>query len=88
MNPAKYPVKFWRSSIYAVSKRYEIPYAILYSRVKGTREKITTKLVNGIKCLNKWGFGLSRKEILEVVGSYVNENQIKSNFNNGMPGED
>nr|CAI5868906.1 unnamed protein product [Callosobruchus analis] len=41
-----------------------------------------------IKTLAKWGFGLSRKEILELVGDFVCKNDIKTPFKNGLPGED
>jgi len=26
--------------------------------------------------MEKWGFGLSKKEVLETIGRYVNENKI------------
>ena len=39
--------------------------------------------------MEKWGFGLSRKEVLQIVADYVKENQININkFKDGMPGED
>ncbi|CAG4996929.1 unnamed protein product [Parnassius apollo] len=38
--------------------------------------------------MEKYGFGLTRKEVLEVVGQYVVENNIETPFKNGTPGED
>jgi hypothetical protein len=38
--------------------------------------------------MEKHGFGLTRKELLETVGQYVSANVIKSPFKNGVPGED
>lgn len=91
-----------QSTIYGASKRYKIPYVTLHSRIKGIRGKKKEnkgrptsipiaeelKLANGLKTLEKWGFGLSRKEVFEVVGKFVRENNIKTNFKDGVPGED
>lgn len=91
-----------RRTIYGASKQFKIPYVTLYSRIKGIRGKkkhnkgrptnipITEemKLANGLRTLEKWGFGLSRKEVFELVGKFINENKIKTNFKNGVPGED
>lgn len=38
--------------------------------------------------MEKHGFGLTRKELLETVGQYVSDNNIKNPFKNGVPGED
>jgi hypothetical protein len=38
--------------------------------------------------MEKWGFGLSRKEILQLVGECVNANKLKTQFKKGIPGED
>ncbi|CAH1954589.1 unnamed protein product [Acanthoscelides obtectus] len=46
------------------------------------------KLVNAIKTMEKWGWGLSRKEVLELVGKYVTKNNIKTPSKDGIPGED
>lgn len=91
-----------RKTIYSASKQFKIPYVTLYSRIRGIRGKKQdnkgrpinipiadeTKLANGLKTLEKWGFGLSRKEVFEVVRMFVIENKIKTNFKDGVPGED
>lgn len=82
--------------------KFGIPYHTLYCRVIGKRgQKRTgrgtitvftsqeeTELADGIKTMEKWGFGLSRKEVLKIVQKYVIENDIKTPFNHRMPGED
>jgi hypothetical protein len=46
------------------------------------------KLVLCLKTLEQWGFGLTRKELLEKVGQFVRKNHIDTPFKNGTPGED
>lgn len=38
--------------------------------------------------MEKFGFGLTRKELLETVGQYVAANGIQNPFKSGVPGED
>lgn len=38
--------------------------------------------------MEKWGFGLSRKEVLQTVADFVKENHIKTQFKDAKPGED
>lgn len=45
------------------------------------------KLANGIKALEKWGFGLTRREVLKLVVSYIMTNGIVY-FKDGFPGEE
>lgn len=91
-----------RTTIYRASKMYAIPYVTLHSRIKGIRgakkeEKgrpITipiedeTRLANCLKIAEKWGYGFSRKEVIELVARFIKDNNIKNNFKNGVPGED
>ncbi|CAB3222663.1 unnamed protein product [Arctia plantaginis] len=74
---------------------YGIPFATLYSRVKGTRgaikktkgrrtalrEHVENILATSIKTLAKWGFGLSLKEILDLVDLELRPKQFKSRSN-------
>ncbi|CAH0730988.1 unnamed protein product, partial [Brenthis ino] len=46
------------------------------------------KLVSCLHIMEKNGFGLSREEILNMVGDYVNRNEISTPFKNGIPGKD
>ncbi len=97
-------IKNERLSIPTAASRYGIPYQTLYARVTGRRGKVKTgrgrgtalsqeveeELANGLRVMEKWGFGLSRAEILELVQVYVmkNELQEKVPFQQGKPGED
>ena len=38
--------------------------------------------------MEKWGFGLSRSEVLENVAHFVKENNLKTQFKDGYPGAD
>lgn len=51
-------------------------------------DEIEKNLVRVISALNKWGFGLSKSEILDLVQAYVLKNNIKTPFHNGRPGDD
>jgi hypothetical protein len=37
--------------------------------------------------MEKWGFGLSKKEVLETIGGHVSENKIPTPFRGGVPGD-
>lgn len=59
-----------------------------YGRSRDISKEYEDKLASGIKTMEKWGFWLSRKEILTLVGKYVKANNIKTQFKNGVPGEE
>ena len=89
-------------TVYRAAKEYGIPKITLYSRLKGKRgvksqtlgrstaipPEHETKLASCLKVMEKWGFGLSRKEIIEIVAIYVAKNGLVTPFRNGIPGED
>ncbi|CAG4965383.1 unnamed protein product [Colias eurytheme] len=50
-------------------------------------EEIEKKLAINLHEMEKYGFGLSRTEIMELVGDYVTKNMIKNPFKNGMVGQ-
>lgn len=91
-----------RMTYYRACKTYQIPFSTLYSRVKGTRGaksdkkgkptallvETERKIVEGIRVIEKWGFGLTRKEIIELVGQHVKANNIKTPFKDNVPGSD
>lgn len=66
-----------------LQKKYGIPTTSLFDRVKenyntnivGRRAAIPwdeeIKLAYGIRTMEKWGFGLSRQEVLHLVENYV-----------------
>lgn len=86
----------------AASKNYSIPYSTLQCHLTGRRGKKSQTggrctalkkedeelLVQYLKTLEKSGFGLSRKELLDVIQQYVNRNKIQTPFKNGRPGKD
>ena len=38
--------------------------------------------------MKKWGFGLSKQEVLETISRHVNENKISTPFRGAVPGDD
>ncbi|KAK4871961.1 hypothetical protein RN001_016085 [Aquatica leii] len=46
------------------------------------------RLIECVTTMEKWGWGLTRAEIRRIVGDYVNQNNIKTPFKDGYPGED
>lgn len=95
-------VKSGIRSLRMAAKKYSIPYSTLQCHLTGRRgvksetggrptalkKKDEEKLVHYLKSLEKSGFGLSRKELLEVVQQYVLKNKIPTPFKNGKPGKD
>jgi len=95
-------VKNGGMTIYRAAKLYKIPKATLFKHVKGSRGvKSQTlgrptalpfheekKIVECLKLMEKRGYGLSKKEILETIGRYVKENKIPTPFRGGVPGDD
>ncbi|CAH2006301.1 unnamed protein product [Acanthoscelides obtectus] len=95
-------VKSGQMSIYRASLMYHIPKNTLSDHVKGRRGQKSstygrrtdlsfeeeTCLADCIRCMEKWGFGLTRKELLGIVEDYVKTNKIKTQFKNDKPGED
>lgn len=89
-------------TIRGASKTYNIPTTTIRDHVKKKRGlkscnmgrspaipvDLEVKLADGIKSLEKWGFGLSRYEIMEIVRIFVEENNLKTPFKNNKPGED
>lgn len=46
------------------------------------------KLAKYLKIMGKWGFGLTKIAVLNIVQEFVQKNQIKSSFKDGRPGKD
>ena len=102
VNMAVENVKSGRITLYRAVKLYKIPKATLFKHVKGLRGvKSQTlgrqtalpfpedkKIAGCRKLMEKWSFGLSKKEVLETIGRYVNENKIHAPFRGGVPGDD
>lgn len=89
-------------SIRKASLEYKIPFSTLQSYTSGRRkyENVTggrrpvlaldeeRRLADYLKTLEKWGFGLSRNEVMDCVQEYVTQNNIKNSFKDNRPGED
>jgi hypothetical protein len=84
------------------SKLHNIPITTIRDRIKkrrglksfslGKRTALSSedeiRLANCIRTMEKWGFGLSRREVIEAVKIFVETNNIKTPFKNNIPGED
>lgn len=46
------------------------------------------ELVECLKIMGKWGIGLIRDELLDIVGQYVNSLRLETPFKDGRPGVD
>lgn len=46
------------------------------------------QLAQCLRTLEKWGFGLSRDEVMDMVQKFVKLNDLKSRFKDGRPGPD
>lgn len=91
-----------RKTVSTASQYFNIPKATLYDHLKGRRgmksnnmgrptaltTAIEKKLSELLRTMDKYGYGLSRKEVLTLVGDYLNINKIANPFKNGFPKED
>uniref|UniRef100_A0A2A4JKM4 HTH CENPB-type domain-containing protein n=1 Tax=Heliothis virescens TaxID=7102 RepID=A0A2A4JKM4_HELVI len=89
-------------TMYAAAKIYKIPVATLHNRIhkkSGIKSntlgrppvlplEIETQLANGLAVLEKWGFGLSRREVFSLVKEFIHLNGISTPFNSGRLGPD
>ncbi|KAH1016019.1 hypothetical protein HUJ04_007306 [Dendroctonus ponderosae] len=81
-------IKAGRINAYQASKKYSIPYPKIKSHLKGRRGiksksfgrstaipiEYEKRLVEGLLKMEKYGFGLSRKEVQQLVGQFTSEN--------------
>lgn len=51
---------------------------------------VEINLASRLHTMETYGFGLTRAEVLDMVGEYIKiyENNIPSSFKNGVPGKD
>ncbi|CAG5025126.1 unnamed protein product [Parnassius apollo] len=87
---------------YAASKLYGIPASTLSDRVNGKTGlksrtlgrspaiplDMETKLASGLRTMEKWGWGLSKSEVIDIVSEFIKRNKIKTPFINDIPGND
>lgn len=91
-----------RLSLRRASLVYKIPKTTILDHVtgrRGTKSKSfgrdldipydeEQKIAEGIRVMEKGGFGLSRLEVIEKVGEYVKKNKLKTRFKDSIPGPD
>ncbi|RVE41093.1 hypothetical protein evm_014258 [Chilo suppressalis] len=84
---------------YEAAKTYNIPRKTIMDHVTGRRRQKSSKqgrplalsaetekeLADCLHVMERNGFGLCRKEVLELVGDFVNKNNINTPFANGHP---
>lgn len=85
---------------YSAAQQYQIPISTLHLHIKRQRLKPNAgrpivipldeekKFAEAIKTLEKWGFGLSRYEVIDLVAEYIRANNIPTPFKNNVPGTD
>ena len=91
-----------RLSLRTASSIYKVPKSTILDHVTGRRGiksksfgrdldipyEDEQKIAKAIRSMEKGGFGLSRSEVIEKVGEYVQKNNLKTRFKNGIPGPD
>ena len=50
--------------------------------------EVEINLASCLHTMETYGFGLTRSEVLDMVGEYIKQNNIPSSFKNGVPGKD
>ncbi|CAG4972592.1 unnamed protein product [Parnassius apollo] len=92
-------VKRKELTLYGAAKFYKISIATLhigFNKKTGVKSdtlgrppvfdhETETRLANGLKVLEKWGFGLSRKEVILLVERYIRLNKIHTPFKDPEP---
>lgn len=87
---------------YGAHKKFGIPQMTLSYHRRGIRGKKSSsmgrstaipineeaKLAECLITMEKWGWGLTRRDIFNTVEQYVTRNKLKTPFKNGRPGED
>lgn len=83
-------VKNHKLSGYEAAKTFNIPRTTIIDHVTGRRgqksstfgrppilsAEIEKKLSDNLHVMEKWGFGLSRQEVIELVADYIKANKI------------
>lgn len=95
-------VKSGRQTIVQAATQFQIPKPTLVDHVKNRRgAKSTTqgrptalspedenRLASLIKIMEKCGYGLTKKNVLQLVHKYIVENKIQNPFKDNYPGQD
>lgn len=95
-------VKSNKMSGYEATKHFNIPRTTIMDHVNGRRGQksislgrptvlrleVEETLAECLHIMERNGFGLSRKEVIELVAEYIKNNDIKNPFKDGVPGCD
>lgn len=85
---------------YKAAQVYKIPRMTIMDHVHKKRSsniigrkptlsfEVEMNLASCLHTMEKNGFGLTRAEVLDMVGEYIKQNNIPSSFKNGVPGKD
>ncbi|XP_028138848.1 uncharacterized protein LOC114333194 [Diabrotica virgifera virgifera] len=83
-----------KTILHTASRNCAIPKTTMHNHLTGVRGKKNDslgrgpvihveherKLAEGLKTLKKWGFGLSKREVLLIVSDFVTQNNIRTPF--------
>ena len=83
----------------AIARKYNIQKDVFNRRLKGLNTGVAGRktaiplaeeeeLAESLKTMSRWGFGLLKEEIKNVVHEYVIKHNIKTAFKNNRPGVD
>ncbi|XP_055523105.1 uncharacterized protein LOC129717269 [Wyeomyia smithii] len=92
-------VQWKRSSIFAASRSFSIPYGTLYHKIHGLYSKkpgsptVLTDaqecdLADTVRVAGVWGFPLTADCIKKLVKQFLDHNKMKTKFKNNTPGKD
>lgn len=95
-------VKSGRMSYFDAASRFNIPKPTLVDHVKGRRgvkskshgrpttlsPKLENKLANLLKIMEKYGYGLTKTNVQQLVCDYFKENKLPNPFKENRPGQD
>lgn len=89
-------------TLYRAHRTYHIPKTTLYYHVTGIRgaksqsqgrppvipAEHESRLASALKTMERWGFGITRQELFQIVAEFVTINKVKTPFRNNIPGDD
>lgn len=95
-------IKSGRQNPYAASKKYRIPISTIMDHIKGRHGKKSKTLgrstaiplkeekrcADALLKMQKYGFELSKNEVLYLVADFVKTNEIKTSFKDNFPGDE
>lgn len=95
-------VKSGRMSYVDAASRFNIPKPTLVDHVKGRRgvkskshgrsttlsPELENKLANLLKIMEKYGYGLTKTNVQQLVCAYLKENRLSNPFKENRPGQD